>query len=167
MKNQDVHFSLGNDTSLIPALIGLFQETTLGMGICDQAESVRINTALEEALLNAIYHGNLEVSSKLRNDPDRGDELYREEIAKRRKLSPYRDRKVSVHATFDANQARFVISDQGPGFDPGSLPDPTDPDHIELASGRGLLLIRAFMDEVSHNRHGNQITMVKKRSVKH
>jgi anti-sigma regulatory factor (Ser/Thr protein kinase)/CheY-like chemotaxis protein len=162
---QEQHFVLGNDTTLVPALIALFQEAILGTGICDQAESIRVNMALEEAMLNAIYHGNLEVSSKLRNDPDRGDEPYRELIEQRRKQSPYKDRKVTVHSTITREQAKFIITDQGPGFDPGSLPDPTDPDNIELASGRGLLLIRTFMDEVKHNERGNQITMVKRRQT--
>jgi len=163
---QHHHFTLGNDTSLIPALITLFQETLIGIGICDQAESVRVNMALEEALLNAIYHGNLEVSSNLRNDPDRGDEPYREQIEERRKHSPYRERSVTVRASFSAQQAKFTIIDEGPGFDPSTLPDPTDPDNIELASGRGLLLIRTFMDEVRHNATGNEITMIKKRQSK-
>ena len=159
-------FTLGNDTSLIPALITLFQETLLGIGICDQAESVRVNMAMEEALLNAVYHGNLEVSSKLRNDPEQGDEPYRKQIVERRRLSPYRERKVTVRAHFTTQEAKIVVTDQGPGFDPGSLPDPTDPEHIELASGRGLLLIRTFMDVVSHNASGNEITMIKKRHSK-
>ncbi len=159
-------FTLGNDTSLIPALITLFQETLLGIGICDQAESVRVNMAMEEALLNAVYHGNLEVSSKLRNDPEQGDEPYRKQIDERRRLSPYRERKVTVRAHFTTQEAKIVVTDQGPGFDPGSLPDPTDSEHIELASGRGLLLIRTFMDVVSHNASGNEITMIKKRHSK-
>jgi anti-sigma regulatory factor (Ser/Thr protein kinase)/CheY-like chemotaxis protein len=163
LDQQEQHFNLGNDTSLVPALISLLQETILGIGICDQAESIRVNMALEEAMLNAIYHGNLEVSSKLRNDPERGDEPYRELIEQRRKQAPFRERRVTVRATISKNEARFVVTDQGPGFDPGSLPDPTDPDNIELASGRGLLLIRTFMDEVAHNTKGNEITMVKKR----
>ncbi len=159
-------FTLGNDTSLIPALITLFQETLLGIGICDQAESVRVNMAMEEALLNAVYHGNLEVSSKLRNDPEQGDEPYRKQIDERRRLSPYRERKVNVRAHFTTQEAKIIVTDQGPGFDPGSLPDPTDSEHIELASGRGLLLIRTFMDVVSHNASGNEITMIKKRHSK-
>jgi anti-sigma regulatory factor (Ser/Thr protein kinase)/CheY-like chemotaxis protein len=165
LHQQEHHFELGNDTTLVPALITLFQETILGLGICEQAESIRVNMALEEAMLNAIYHGNLEVSSKLRNDPERGDQPYRELIEQRRRQSPYRERKVTVKASFSPEQAYFIITDQGPGFDPNSLPDPTDPENIELASGRGLLLIRTFMDEVRHNAIGNQITMLKKRSA--
>lgn len=163
--HHELHFALRNDTTLIPALITLFQDSLLGLGICDLAESIRVNMALEEALLNAIYHGNLEVSSTLRNDAQRGDEPYREEIERRRRLSPYRDRTVAVLAIFHPQQAMFVIRDEGPGFDPSALPDPTDPDNIELASGRGLLLIRTFMDEVRHNEKGNEITMIKRKAA--
>jgi CheY-like chemotaxis protein/anti-sigma regulatory factor (Ser/Thr protein kinase) len=163
LRHHELHFVLGNDTSLIPPLITLFQDSLLGIGICESTESIRVSMALEEALVNAVYHGNLEVSSQLRNDPDRGDQRYREEIEHRRKLAPYRDRTVSVRALFEPRYATFVVLDQGPGFDPGALPDPTDPDNIELASGRGLLLIRTFMDEVRHNAKGNEITMVKRK----
>ena len=57
----------------------------------------------------------------------------------------------------------YVITDEGPGFDPSSLPDPTDLENLEKASGRGLLLIRTFMDEVQHNDRGNELTMVFRR----
>jgi anti-sigma regulatory factor (Ser/Thr protein kinase) len=57
---------------------------------------------------------------------------------------------------------KFVIRDQGPGFDPAQLPDPTDPENLERVSGRGLLLMRTFMDEVTFNKSGNQVTMVKR-----
>jgi anti-sigma regulatory factor (Ser/Thr protein kinase) len=55
----------------------------------------------------------------------------------------------------------YVITDEGPGFDPSALPDPTDISQLERVSGRGLLLIRTFMDEVRHNDRGNEITMIK------
>lgn len=166
LQRQELSFAIGNDTTLIPGIISLFQEILVGVGICETADSIRVNMAMEEALLNAIYHGNLEVSSRLRNDPERGDEPYREEIDRRRRVPPFRDRRVLVHATFTPAEARFVIADQGPGFDPSSLPDPTDPANIELASGRGLLLIRTFMDEVRHNDVGNEITMLKRKPSK-
>jgi anti-sigma regulatory factor (Ser/Thr protein kinase) len=58
---------------------------------------------------------------------------------------------------------QIVIRDQGPGFDPTSLPDPTQPENLERAFGRGMLLISTFMDEVRHNEQGNEITMIKRR----
>ena len=61
------------------------------------------------------------------------------------------------------SSVEFVIRDEGPGFDLSGLPDPTDPENLAKVSGRGLLLINAFMDEVRHNDQGNEITMVKKK----
>ena len=67
-----------------------------------------------------------------------------------------------MHATLDS--ATIIIRDEGPGFDLSSLRDPTDPENLEKAGGRGLLLINAFMDEVRHNERGNQITMIKNKA---
>ena len=59
-------------------------------------------------------------------------------------------------------EAVFVVRDEGPGFDPNSLPDPTDPENLLKPSGRGIMLIRTFMDAVSFNEKGNEVTMVKR-----
>ena len=61
-------------------------------------------------------------------------------------------------------EAVFVVQDEGPGFDPSSLPDPTEPANLERVSGRGVLLMRTFMDEVSYNQVGNEVTLVKRGS---
>jgi signal transduction histidine kinase/DNA-binding response OmpR family regulator/HPt (histidine-containing phosphotransfer) domain-containing protein len=58
--------------------------------------------------------------------------------------------------------AVYLVRDEGPGFDPASLPDPTDPASLGETHGRGLLLIRTFMDEVTYNEAGNEITMTKR-----
>jgi anti-sigma regulatory factor (Ser/Thr protein kinase) len=58
-------------------------------------------------------------------------------------------------------KATFIITDEGPGFDVSSLPDPTDPANLETPSGRGLLLMRTFMDDVKYNATGNRCTMIK------
>ncbi|MFM8274381.1 MAG: ATP-binding protein, partial [Gemmata sp.] len=81
----------------------------------------------------------------------------------RRTLHPYAPRRVYVTARLTPEQATFVIQDEGPGFDVTKLPDPTDPDFLERASGRGILLMRAFTDEVRYNTTGNRCTMVKRR----
>ncbi len=56
---------------------------------------------------------------------------------------------------------RFVIRDEGPGFDHRKVSDPTQAENLDRVSGRGLLLIHSFMDEVSYNDRGNEITLVK------
>ena len=81
----------------------------------------------------------------------------------RRRRPPYRDRRLHVRARLSRREAVYVIRDEGPGFDPSQLPDPTDPSNLDRVSGRGLLLIRTFMDKVHHNKEGNQITMIKRR----
>ena len=62
-------------------------------------------------------------------------------------------------------EAVLTVRDEGAGFDPGTLPDPTDPANLGRSCGRGLFLIRSFMDEVRHNAAGNEITLVKRRTA--
>ena len=115
--------------------------------------------ALHEALVNAIQHGNLELSSDLRQEDERAFQDLGEQ---RRRQPPYKDRRVRVRATLSRSEAVYVIEDEGPGFDPSTLPDPTDPANLERVGGRGLMLIRTFMDEVEHNQTGNRITLRKR-----
>jgi CheY-like chemotaxis protein/anti-sigma regulatory factor (Ser/Thr protein kinase) len=159
LTRSESHFVLDNDRSLIPALVRHVQECLVRLELCDETERIRVGVALEEALLNAIYHGNLEVSSELRQE---GDEPYHWLADERRGQPPYRDRKVHFTAKFSRAEAAFTVRDEGPGFDPTTLPDPADPASLGRSSGRGLLLIRTFMDEVTFAPAGNEITLVKR-----
>jgi len=152
-------FVLENDVSIIPDLIGHLEASITQLKSVDETALIQVGVALREALVNAMYHGNLEVSSQLRES---GDGLYEELIAARRTELPYRVRRVHVTARQTPTEVVYVVSDEGPGFDPTVLPDPTDPLRLEMVHGRGLLLIRTFMDEVTHNERGNEITMVKR-----
>lgn len=142
-------------------VVGYLQEQLRTWKLCDETDLIRVGTALHEALVNAIEHGNLELASDLRDIPDG---LYHQLGEERRKQSPYRDRRVYVSAKLTREGAHITIRDEGPGFDPRRLPDPTDPENIGKISGRGLLLIRTFMDHVSFNETGNEITLIKRRS---
>jgi hypothetical protein len=122
---------------------------------------IRVGNALHVGLVNAIEHGNLELSSVLRETSDRT--AYLKLTEERRGQEPYRDRRVFVTARFSHAEAVYSIRDEGPGFDPSTLPDPLEPANLEKTTGRGLLLIRTFMDEVSFNATGNEITIVKRR----
>ncbi len=160
MTRSQCAFVLDNDSTLIATLVAYLQDNLLQMGLCGDAECTRIGVALEEALVNAVYHGNLEVGSELRGEDDTS--FYRV-AAERARVPPYRDRRIHVEATLSRDEAIFTIRDEGPGFDPSKLPDPTLPDSLEKVSGRGLLLMRAFMDEVIHNETGNRVTLIKRR----
>jgi anti-sigma regulatory factor (Ser/Thr protein kinase) len=119
---------------------------------------MRVGIALHEALVNAMHHGNLEVGSELR---DAGGDVYRELIERRLKESGYRDRRVHLTVNLSRSELACVIRDEGPGFNPTVVANPTAPENLEKLSGRGLYLIWTFMDRVEHNETGNQITMVK------
>jgi DNA-binding response OmpR family regulator len=159
LKQTSYQFILENDSDQIPPLIGYLEEALTEMNLCDQTGLIRVCVALREALVNAMYHGNLEIDSSER-ETDIAE--YHRLIDERAKKDPYRDRRVHVTASLSRQKAEFKVRDEGPGFDPAELPDPADPANLERVSGRGLLLIRTFMDQVRHNESGNEITLVKR-----
>ncbi len=84
-------------------------------------------------------------------------------VERRRTEMPYRDRKVHVYARIDRDEARFVVRDEGRGFNVAAVPGSNRPGDLEKEGGRGLVLMRAFMDEVAYNELGNEVTMIKRR----
>jgi CheY-like chemotaxis protein len=159
LQGVEKRFDLDNDPALVPPLVQHLQQYFSPLHLGDENTRIRVGIALEEALLNGLYHGNLEVDSELR---DGGGVGYYEQAERRRQQPPYSGRRLHLDASLNREAARFVVRDEGPGFDTASLPDPTDPANLEKPSGRGLLLIRTFMDEVHYNDRGNQITMIKR-----
>jgi len=92
-----------------------------------------VRLALEEALLNAFVHGH-------RSLPD----------------------STPVRVCYDArpDELTITVEDQGHGFDPDDVPDPTTDDNLERPTGRGVLLMRAYMSEVRFNDRGNRVTLI-------
>ena len=93
-----------------------------------------IKLALEEALINAIKHGN-------RLDPKK---------------------KVHIEAKGSPKKFEITIEDEGPGFKRDDVPDPTADENLEKCSGRGILLMEAYMNSVHWSRGGRRVKMVKK-----
>ncbi len=152
-------YVLPNDTYKIRMLISHLQSQMAAMNLTDKGGLLRIGTVLHEALINAMEHGNFELSSDLR-EGDQADS-YRATVKARCSEQPYCDRRLYVSVRFSREQAVFVIRDEGLGFDVKKLPDPREPTNLQKCTGRGLFLIRTFMDEVSFNDKGNEITIVK------
>lgn len=112
-----------------------------------------IELVLEEAITNAIAHGNLELDSKLK-DEDFSE--FERLLLERSKLDPYNTRKVRISYDFNGTRAVFKIYDEGGGFDWGTfMKKEAAPDL--LAHGRGLIIIRAFSSSVSFNEKGNEL----------
>lgn len=153
-------YMLENDLTLVPSLIAHLQDNLGRIRMCDETGLIRVAVALNEALTNAVVHGNLEIATP----PSGMDEKsLRKIVAERRQQEPFRDRRITVIVEESRSEAVYVIQDDGPGFNPSALPEPNDPTTLDKTAGRGLMLIRTFMDEVFHNDTGNQITLVKRR----
>ena len=101
---------------------------------CDYARRFNLNfrVGLTEALSNAMLYGNA-------SDPEK---------------------RVRVEVTIRVEEVAVRVTDQGVGFDPTTVPDPTLPDNISKSGGRGIFLMKSLMDEVRFNEQGNSVTLV-------
>lgn len=161
LMSSESRFVIDNEPNVLASVIAHQDDLLLRLNFCDATERIRIGVALQEALLNAIYHGNLELDSDLRQEDEK---VYHDLFRERRTLPPYVDRRVHFDFRVSEAQATYVIRDEGNGFDPSKLPDPTDAAQLGRIGGRGLLIIRAFMDEVEYGERGNSVTLVKRRT---
>ena len=128
-----IAFKMPSDFAYLDGVLDYLNERMLKLGIVKPGDSELV-IALDEAIVNAIKHGN-------KCDPCKA---------------------VHVVAEFNAEGARFIIADEGPGFSIEKVPDPTDPCRLLEPSGRGLLLINHIMDEVCYNQAGNKVEMFKR-----
>ena len=159
--NTRYRFVLENDPTLIAPLVDRVQQGMIGMQLCSPAQRMHIGVALEEALINAMYHGNLELPphrlAEIRQLLHEGKQS--DLVEQRRRQSPYRERRIQVAADFNRQRAQVVVGDEGKGFDTAAaLATP----NIEALGGRGLVLIKTFMDEVVFNPSGNEMRMTLK-----
>jgi CheY-like chemotaxis protein/anti-sigma regulatory factor (Ser/Thr protein kinase) len=155
----DAQFVVGNDLTLIRALVSYLQQLLRSMPLGDETERLRAGIAIEEALKNAYYHGSLEVKTGA-GWPQRKaiEQIARERLSE----EPYCRRKIYIRAKVTRAQAEFSIRDEGPGFDASQLPDASDPESHGKASGRGIILMRTIMDEVRFSPDGNEVTLIKR-----
>lgn len=113
-------------------IIGLMEQNAWPMREC-----FGVRLSLEEAVVNAIKHGN-------RMEPDK---------------------QIFIACELTAEEITVVIEDQGEGFKPEDVPDPTADENLENPGGRGIMLIRSFMNGAAYNDRGNRLTMIKKLGV--
>ncbi len=123
--------SLINDRDQITALEDLVVEGAGDLGYSRGAQFA-LRLAMEEAIVNAFRHGH-------RGLPE---------------TTP-----VEIEFSIDAERVRVAVQDQGPGFAPECVPDPTLDENLEAPSGRGLVLMRAYMTRIWHNEAGNRVEM--------
>lgn len=161
MVDERFEMIIENERKHLPPLVDFIVNQCVHFGVCEPAQYPRIGVAIEEAVLNAMVHGNLEVTSELR---ETSYDLYEQTILERLAQQPYTDRHVNVIVELTREECRIKIRDEGPGFRPDKLRDPTDPANLCRVSGRGILLMRTFLDEVTYNDCGNEVLLVIRRS---
>jgi len=153
-----LEFRLDNDPALIEPLVDLVQQLLANLGDLEENERLRFGVAMEQALQNALYRGNLEIPGPAAVAAGAKPVS----LAQRLQEKPYCDRRIDVFADITRDQIMFHVRDEGPGFDVTAV------EHGELwrsvagTSGRGLVLMRAFCDEIRFHPRGNQVTLVKR-----
>jgi CheY-like chemotaxis protein len=149
-------FELESDPALLPPLVEFLRGSMTRLAIADETGRLQVALALEAALVNSLYHGSLELTSDQLRDPSM-------DIASRRMQAPFCDRKIRVQANLSAEEVRFTIEDEGPGFNVAAASAATEAEVAEQI--RGLVLMRTFMDDVNFNERGNSVTLIKRRDA--
>ncbi|MCI0684212.1 MAG: ATP-binding protein [Gemmataceae bacterium] len=134
MQNGRLELSIASDLEQVPRIQDEITDHLRSHQFGDR-DIFGIRLALEEALVNAIKHGNRE---------DRG-------------------KKVHVQVLMHHDRVDILVADEGPGFNPSQVANPLADENLERASGRGLLLMRHYMSDVTYHPPGNRVTMSKAR----
>lgn len=155
----DCRFIMQSDPDLIETLTTHLQEMLRCLPLGDESERLRVGIAVKHALLNGLYHGNLEVP--LDTDDLQADSVA-SLIAERFASSPYADRTLVLEAQISATEAVFTVRHEGPGFPPDvcatGVNDPCATQHF----ARGLVLMRSIMDEVQFAQDGRAVILTKR-----
>src|SRR5262249_19882245 len=128
-----IEFLIPSQVEYLDGILNHISERLVKMRVIEP-DSIDVIVALDEAIVNAIKHGN-------GYDPAK---------------------QVRIVADITRGSARFEITDEGEGFRMQDVPDPCAPENLLRTSGRGILLIRSTMDEVAYNDSGNSLCMVKR-----
>jgi len=128
-------------TSTPSAIADVFKQMVSALQACNFSEEdvFAIHLALEEAFINAVRHGNKMESSKA----------------------------VKIDYGIESDKIEICMTDEGEGFDPEVIPDPRYGDNLYKPAGRGMLLMRSFMDVVEYSKQGNSVRMIRYREKRH
>ena len=155
-------FSLGADQSLIAPLVDFVGSAMQTLGIGDQSEQRHISVAIEESILNALFHGVLELDSDSVRIARQQlhDEGESEAVHERSAKSPYKDRHIKVAVDLNRHQVSIVVRHDGVGFNVDeTIERAGQMSQLSSVKGRGLTLINTIMDDYKFDETGNEIRM--------
>ncbi len=159
IKRTHLEFEFENDPDLIAPVLDLLQQLLVNHDGFDHPTRIRIGVAIEQALLNAMLRGNLELCRSV-VPVGKGPAVKERRLDKR-----FSERRVSMALDIEPEHVSATISDEGPGFDTTLVPLPSTSDSFQAGYGRGLVLIQNFMDEVEFAEAGRKISMKKKQNT--
>lgn len=156
LRDSTLSFDLTNDPALLMSCVNELLAILRCLPLGDEAERLRVGIALQEALNNACFHGNLELTE----EEYQSDE-FAEIVAARMWTAPYVNRRIFLQAVISRTRAEFVIRDQGRGFNSDMLGDDDDASSSNIRQGRGIRLMRSSMNSVEFSETGNEVRMIR------
>lgn len=150
------HYQIENDIHTVPIVVDyLFDRVDY---LCENDSFLRIG--LQEVLINAIEHGNLQISYEDKQRMlDGGD--YNKLLLQRAKQEPFAGKYVDIKVFSTPQYLKIIVEDMGNGFDLSALPNLGDPENFFKESGKGILMAINAFDQVQYNEVGNAVTLVK------
>lgn len=123
-------------------------------------DQMMIRMALRELLVNAIEHGNLEITFEEKSAATQSGTLL--ELLNKRLVDPrFSSRRIHVRVVLKQDRVEYVIRDEGPGFDHAKMMSRAEGEGSDLFHGRGIALAKTFFDEIIYNEPGNQVRLIK------
>jgi anti-sigma regulatory factor (Ser/Thr protein kinase) len=163
---EQTHLLLPTRPEWIEPAVEYARTKAIMAGACQEARAGKLVVALHEALTNAMVHGNLELSSELK---ERADGAFAEALAQRLADPRLSARFVEMVIDYDGKRCRWILTDEGSGFDvERALARATSDDpEVMLASGRGMIIMRSFMDDVRYELGGKRVVLTMSQASGH
>lgn len=154
--SDSVHLELPTRIELIESTSQKLVDRAVQMGACAGDRAGNLLLVFTELLTNAMVHGNLEISSELKQ---LSDGAFARAVAQRSEDPLYASRTVDIRMEYDGERSIWTITDQGPGFDYQRVLDrlTSEPPDLDKPSGRGILLTRALTDLLEWDLGGRRV----------
>lgn len=156
--SERTHLQVPSYPHWIEGTVEFLRQKAILSGACQETRAGKVMLALHEALSNAIVHGNLELSSDLK---EKGDDTFAKALARRVADPAYSERTVEVLVDSSVERCRWVVTDQGKGFNIDAILErfQSDDPEVMLSSGRGILIMRSFLDDVRYEQGGRRLVL--------
>ncbi len=161
---EQTYLQIPSQPEWIAPTVEFLRDKAVQCGACPETRARKLTLALHEALTNSVIHGNLEVSSELK---ERSEDAFVQTLAERSADPNYSARPVDICIDYDGERCQWMFTDRGQGFDVERALARMEQNELEapMASGRGIQLMRAFLDEVRYEAGGRRVVLTLRRPV--